>query len=39
MLNPKTPTDLERIIYRCITVPNYGLRELRVDLEEFIGRA
>ncbi|MHC4077220.1 MAG: protein kinase domain-containing protein [Planctomycetota bacterium] len=39
MLNPKTPPDLERIIYRCITVPSYGLPELRADLEEFIGRA
>lgn len=39
MLNPKTPPDLERIIYRCITVPEYGLAELRADLEEFIGRA
>jgi serine/threonine protein kinase len=39
ILNPKTPPDLERIIYRCITVPQYGLRELRADLEEFIGRA
>jgi len=38
-LNPKTPPDLERIIYRCITVPSYGLDELRSDLEEFIGRA
>jgi len=38
-LNPKTPPDLERIIYRCITVPSYGLDELRTDLEEFIGRA
>lgn len=39
MLNPKTPPDLERIIYRCITVQEYGLDELRADLEEFIGRA
>lgn len=39
MLNPKTPVDLERIIYRCITVPSYGLQELKTDLEEFIGRA
>jgi serine/threonine-protein kinase len=39
MLNPKTPPDLERIIYRCITVPSYGLQELKTDLEEFIGRA
>jgi serine/threonine-protein kinase len=39
MLNPKTPPDLERIIYRCVTVPSYGLPELRRDLEEFIGNA
>lgn len=39
MLNPKTPPDLERIIYRCVTVPTYGLEELRKDLEEFIGNA
>jgi len=39
MLNPKTPPELERIIYRCITVPGYGLKELRTDLEDFIGRA
>lgn len=39
MLNPKTPPDLERIVYRCITVPSYGLAELKSDLEEFIGRS
>ena len=39
MLNPKAPPNLERIIYRCITVPSYGLPELRSDLEEFIGSA
>jgi len=39
MLNPKTPPDLERIIYRCVTVPTYGLEELKKDLEEFIGNA
>ena len=39
MLNPKTPPDLERIIYRCITVPSYGLTQLKNDLEEFIGRS
>ena len=38
-LNPKTPQGLEDIIYRCVTVPSYGLDELRLDLEEFIGRA
>lgn len=39
MLNPKTPPELERIIYRCITVPGYGLLDLRKDLEDFIGKA
>lgn len=39
MLNPRTPPDLERIIYRCITVPTYGLQELKADLEDFIGRS
>jgi serine/threonine protein kinase len=39
VLNPKTPEDLERIIYRCITVPGYGLHEVKADLEEFIGKA
>lgn len=39
MLNPKTPPDLERIVYRCITVPTYTLEELKTDLEDFIGRA
>jgi serine/threonine protein kinase len=39
VLNPKTPEDLERIIYRSITVPAYGLAELKKDLEDFIGKA
>jgi len=39
LLNPKTPPDLEKIVYRCITVPSYGLQELKTDLEEFISRA
>jgi hypothetical protein len=39
MLNPKTPEPLERIIYRCITVKEYGLEELRRDLESFIRQA
>lgn len=39
VLNPKTPEELERIIYRCITVPSYGLEELKTDLESFISRA
>jgi len=38
-LNPKTPEELERIIYRCITVPSYGLPELKNDLETFIAKA
>lgn len=38
-LNPKTPEELERIIYRCITVPSYGLQELKTDLETFIAKA
>lgn len=38
-LNPKTPTGLEDIVYRCISVPSYGLDELRLDLEAFIGKA
>ncbi|MEO6595766.1 MAG: hypothetical protein ABIP94_13525 [Planctomycetota bacterium] len=39
VLNPKTPEDLERIIYRCITVSDYGLEELKNDLEGFISKA
>ncbi|MBL8748983.1 MAG: serine/threonine protein kinase [Planctomycetes bacterium] len=39
VLNPKTPPELERIIYRCITVPTYGLEELKGDLEAFISKA
>lgn len=39
VLNPKTPEELERIVYRCITVQNYGLNELRTDLETFISKA
>lgn len=38
-LNPKAPEELSRIIYRCITVPSYGLQELRTDLEAFIAKA
>jgi len=38
LLNPKTPPELERIIYRSITVPSYGLTELAGDLAEFISR-
>jgi serine/threonine protein kinase len=39
VLNPKTPEELERIVYRCITVPTYGLDELKTDLEAFISKA
>lgn len=38
-LNPKTPSGLEDIVYRCISVPGYGLDELRQDLEDFIGKS
>ena len=38
-LNPKTPEELERIIYRCITVQGYGMQELKTDLEAFIAKA
>jgi serine/threonine protein kinase len=38
-LNPKTPEELERIVYRCITVQDYGLSELQSDLEAFISKA
>ena len=39
VLNPKTPEELERIVYRCITVPGYGLEDLKSDLEVFISKA
>lgn len=39
VLNPKTPEELERIIYRCITVTDYGLENLKTDLEAFISKA
>ena len=38
-LNQKTPEELERLVYRCITVPGYGLEELKTDLETFISKA
>ncbi len=38
-LNPRTPPELEQIIYKCITVQNYSLTDLRKDLEEFIQKA
>ena len=39
VLNPKTPDELGRIVYRCITVQDYGLDELQTDLESFISKA
>jgi serine/threonine protein kinase len=39
VLNPKTPEELERIVYRCITVPGYGLDQLKTDLEAFISKS
>ncbi|MFN3242572.1 MAG: protein kinase domain-containing protein [Planctomycetota bacterium] len=39
VLNPKTPEELERIVYRCITVQDYGLSDLQTDLEGFISKA
>lgn len=38
-LNPKTPPELSQVIYRSVTVPEYGLCDLRKDLEDFIGTA
>ncbi len=35
-LNPNTPEALERIVYRCLTVQEYGLADLEVDLVEFL---
>jgi len=35
-LNPNTPEALSRIVYRCLTVPDYGLAELEVDLVDFL---
>jgi serine/threonine protein kinase len=35
-LNPNTPEPLARIIYRCLTVPDYGLVELENDLVDFL---
>jgi hypothetical protein len=35
-LNPNTPEALERITYRCLTVLDYGLRELEADLVDFL---
>jgi hypothetical protein len=35
-LNPNTPEALARIVYRCLTVPDYGLGELEDDLVDFL---
>ena len=35
-LNPNTPDALARIVYRCLTVPDYGLAELEKDLVDFL---
>ncbi|MBK7878445.1 MAG: protein kinase [Planctomycetes bacterium] len=35
-LNPNTPDALARIVYRCLTVPDYGLPELEKDLVDFL---
>jgi serine/threonine protein kinase len=37
-LNPNTPEPLARIIYRCLTVMDYGLAELEHDLVDFLRR-
>lgn len=35
-LNPNTPEPLSKIIYRCLTVPDYRLSELEGDLVDFL---
>ncbi len=35
-LNPNTPDALARIVYRCLTVPEYDLAELEADLVDFL---
>ncbi len=37
-LNPNTPEPLAQIIYRCLTVQEYGLPELEEDLVGFLRR-
>jgi serine/threonine protein kinase len=37
-LNPNTPEPLSKVIYRCLTVPEYGLPELERDLVDFLRR-
>jgi serine/threonine protein kinase len=35
-LNPNTPEALARIVYCCLTVPEYGLADLERDLVDFL---
>ena len=35
-LNPNTPEALANIVYRCLTVPDYGLPELELDLVDLL---
>ncbi|MBI3819699.1 MAG: protein kinase [Planctomycetes bacterium] len=35
-LNPNAPPELEKIIYRCLTIQEYGLAELRDDFVAFL---
>jgi serine/threonine protein kinase len=35
-LNPNTPEALEQLVYRCLTVNEYGLQELERDLVDFL---
>jgi serine/threonine protein kinase len=37
-LNPNTPEPLAKIVYRCLTVMDYGLAELEADLVDFLRR-
>lgn len=37
-LNPRTPPELERVIYRAFNDERYGMTELRLDLEDFLLR-
>jgi serine/threonine protein kinase len=37
-LNPSTPEPLAQMVYRCLTVPDYGLVELEADLVNFLRR-
>lgn len=35
-LNPNTPEALAKVVYRCLTVPDYGLAALEEDLVDFL---